>query len=511
MPTAWRLLPCLRQSADLPILLVKYEFNNSGYSILLTDLVHIWAETLDRRNIITRAFQEDTSIDPSEGSDQLKLLLDHIEKALAGGPDTQLILSPGDGDRNLILHVTSSLPAPLLPLLWRLQLLFSQQSLLAEELLIPSLSQLSNVTCQIPSLVSLLKEKDRVISKLIDKLKAAGIDIPEIFPRAGPSKSGSRSSDRGIIVQSVKGLAEFDEALWQVEQTRSLEKGATLHDICDNVFGGNNLGVSRGAVAGTVGEQWWRGLKKHDGLERAEIDETSSLRNVHMVRKEEGSPVEDFQVNECPHSYALAHPSQRQATPEQTPMKEKVAVPAATCDDQPGDPTTSESDDDLDAAPKKSLAEGAAIPTRFHPSQESDFGPPKSRRIGMLGGKTGNPQEPSSSSRPSRGLTQQSSDVEPMLDLGPHARTAAIAKPDGKFGRIGGKAHAASPNAGKITGATSPTIMKSESRGRELPSASKSPVQTRETSEERADRKRAELKRELDAKSKAPVKKKRKF
>lgn len=49
---------------------------------------------------------------------------------------------------------------------------------------------------------------------------------------------------------------------------------------------------------------------------------------------------------------------------------------------------------------------------------------------------------------------------------------------------------------------------KHELRGRK---ADSSPERPRETSEERADKKRAELKRQLEEKAKAPTKKKRRF
>lgn len=102
-----------------------------------------------------------------------------------------------------------------------------------------------------------------------------------------------------------------------------------------------------------------------------------------------------------------------------------------------------------------------------------------------------------------------------------------------KLGKIGGKAQhgqftAQSANHVSVTRSNPKHIADQsssslpsddESRGRKIKGkteekeskVSVSPSPVRETSEERADRRRLELKRELEEKSKAPVKKKRKF
>ena len=105
--------------------------------------------------------------------------------------------------------------------------------------------------------------------------------------------------------------------------------------------------------------------------------------------------------------------------------------------------------------------------------------------------------------------------------------------PKKKLGKIGGKAQrgkspAQSPNHVSVIKpnpkhvadqSSSPLRSENESRGRKIggkpeekeAKVSMSPSPVRETSEERADRRRLELKRELEEKSKARVKKKRKF
>ena len=69
-------------SGQLPPLLIKAAFGKHGYSIKLTDLSRIWAETQSRDEIITRARKRNCSIDPGEDGSQYNLSLDKLKSAL---------------------------------------------------------------------------------------------------------------------------------------------------------------------------------------------------------------------------------------------------------------------------------------------------------------------------------------------------------------------------------------------------------------------------------------------
>jgi hypothetical protein len=74
----------LRQNdAQLPSLLVKASFSKNGYSIRLTDLSRIWAEELDKAEIISRARARNCSIDPGEDAEQYDIFNEKLQSAAA--------------------------------------------------------------------------------------------------------------------------------------------------------------------------------------------------------------------------------------------------------------------------------------------------------------------------------------------------------------------------------------------------------------------------------------------
>ncbi|CAG8203211.1 unnamed protein product [Penicillium nalgiovense] len=165
--------------------------------------------------------------------------------------------------------------------------------------------------------------------------------------------------------------------------------------------------------------------------------------------------------------------------------------------------------------------------------------------LGIIGGKKRQAKEPSPSPAPSRPAQApdypKSPEEEERINEDPArpisstpAPAAAKAKRPGKIGMIGGKskAKASEPGRDKSPLPTSDTVaMSSEKASPVKPKADRqalkreeSPLPTPaaekvppvspaepETEDQRADRKREELKRSIEAKSKAPAKKKRRF
>ena len=73
--------------AHLPPLLISKTFEANSYTIYLTDLTHIWVESLDHAGMLRRAEEENTSIDPTDSS-QLRILLNKLALALSSSPKT---------------------------------------------------------------------------------------------------------------------------------------------------------------------------------------------------------------------------------------------------------------------------------------------------------------------------------------------------------------------------------------------------------------------------------------
>lgn len=146
-------------------------------------------------------------------------------------------------------------------------------------------------------------------------------------------------------------------------------------------------------------------------------------------------------------------------------------------------------------------------------------------KLGILGGKKKDPPKavlPPPRSPSVDGAEMQVGSADHAREIG-RGYQASPSQPKGKLGKIGGirkvnkktedhtaTEHVAAFNASVASKGASHVASASE-RGREPVKKPASPAPDRETSQERADRNRERLKRELEEKSKVAVKKKRKF
>ena len=229
MEGQWQLLQLGHRSRRLPPLFIKYQFGLSTYTILLTDLTYIWKETLSRKQIIKRAFELDTSIDPSEGFDQMSLLIQHLRSALDGHAGTLRKLRSGQEERSLILELDITLPVPLLPLRWHLHLSPADPDIVRTELLLPCLATSSQRRSEVVSLCALLKEKDLVIARLIDKLQTSGLELTDVFPSLVPTRT-SKANAREVLMRSVKGLQLFEESSWREQLSSTIAENFDVRD-----------------------------------------------------------------------------------------------------------------------------------------------------------------------------------------------------------------------------------------------------------------------------------------
>lgn len=256
----WKPLAAVSNVGTDAPLLIKHAFTATSYNVYLTDLSYIWSESLDRRQIIRRALDAETSIDPSEGTDQLNLLLQKINGALAGQYDSKLILSWSGKDEDLFLEISASLPAPLRSLEWRLCLVPAAPAMLTTELLLPCLYQQVLIISETRSLLESLKEKDHVISRLVDKLQSTGIELSSVFPGAAGLRSTKNANSREVAARTIKGLGEFDESKWRKDLRTSFSPPARTSELVANIFSSN---ISEPFEINTEQEvsMWWKRLK----------------------------------------------------------------------------------------------------------------------------------------------------------------------------------------------------------------------------------------------------------
>jgi hypothetical protein len=577
----------LGTSADvhLPPLLVSTAFEADSYTVHLTDLTYIWVESLDHAAILERAEEENTSIDPTDSS-QLHILLSKLGLALSSGPKTKLNLKvdlhSGRVRPAITLNLAIELPGGLAPLQWPIHLAAAPQSLLTNQLTKPLLHAQHARMKELESLKEVVKEKDHVIQKLMDKIEAQGIDLGQVFPQA--TAKGGRKVDRARAEEKVHGLRQFDSEAANVQHVLSEDIDLKIESV--------------------VGEEnWWDNIQSVPvEISKDNACGTRTISKAALKHQESTQYSDAFQVQSSPTYRAskapqfsqsialddstdddedLGPPSQRSKTSDSFPSlkmlasdslsrpgkklgkiggkketpKKPLPPPAAenSTDDEQAQvskparqsskiggkrkpsPTKDDSTDDEEPAPKspnppKAASppshaddettddEDAPIPRQQSPTQSPKLSPatapPKPKgKIGKRGGKKENPPPTSSSPSPieaskaKRGKLGQiggrKKEATPPPPASEHEATASQTPAKRKLGVIGGR--------NKTALEENSVVEEDETRGRSVKPEKEETPPPREASKERAEKKRRELKRELEAKAKAPVKKKRKF
>jgi hypothetical protein len=547
---SWVPLPV--QADSIPNLLASATITASSYTIRLTDLAHVWTETLDRRGICKRGFEEDTSIDPSEGPDQMEEFLKRVraslDASLPGHDDTSLSLSRDakssqEAGSGLVLHLTCILPRPLRPLKWPIRLSMRASSGLALELVLPLIRAQAASSKQAESLLALLRQKDAVITRLIDKLEATGTGLEQVFNPL----TGRRKITRAAAEERVRGLAPFQDDKFRKESAFAQESIATLSvkDLLGAVFASsaealNPIGANLIAADGL--DDWWSKLRTGDDVVLVERRKASSgNEHKHMSDAEreygrrpgeaEGLPAgvdedetegeeDDFQVQATP-----PHLAGRLGSSQQRPSQEGYAGDGGGDVDDETIPETAPNGPSQSRATEHpaDLPSGqnlrATAKTSSTPSAESDTAsdedevegePPRAKLttpskkphrvggIGRIGGKAKTPDQ-AKAETPAAASNNQP-DESPQ-----------------KTRRIGIIGNRASPSpakrrrasVGADEGPDGHQKVDSSARGNIEEKSSQPGLD--EIEEERADRKRQELKRALQGRAGTTTKKKRKF
>ena len=552
-PLKWHVLP-LERPSELPPLLVAMNTSVSSYEVYISDLANIWTESLDRKAIIKRGWDVDLSIDPSDTPENMTMFLSSIKSALDPitdqGGSSSIILSPGAstgaGEDMLRLDITCELPG-FEPLKWPVNLKKAPPSTLASSFVLPIVEAQHSNNAHIESLIQTLHHKDAVLAKLLDKLEATGITLDQVFN----ALSGKKKINRLAAEDKVKGLAPFHRAKWQKElKDDSESESNTPKALLERVFGDDGLRnpSSIDFSDSQSLDSWW-----HDFEPRSRISSKTAQTTTAKFRSEQNlesseqqstskeigkqqDDDDDFQVQATPPkkkhlpvqaeplpddastadedddegikppspkrpvskigkvggakgSASSRSPPRTTTTPEKPRDKQPSASHEALISSHGDDETASEpEDDDPDAT--ASLPDSSPPPPPPKPAEKQGIGIGKiggGRKIGQVGGR---PAEPVASS--AHGVdgpaTTSKENVDEEHEGDGSMSTATASKRIGVIGKIGG-------------GATA--------RGR--PAAAADKGTKRETSQERVERKREEMNRELEKKATGPAKKKRKF
>ncbi|EGX48546.1 hypothetical protein AOL_s00080g175 [Orbilia oligospora ATCC 24927] len=202
---AWEPFPI--QSAFSPPLYIQRRFTTTSYTIYLTDLTSIWAESLDQGAICDRAEDRNCSIDPSTDDSQFQILLEKLAAGVTGlNPSVTVDLEVRSDTFNI--NTKEKLQAPLQPLEWRFRLKLQSGAVFTKHFSLPLLYYGSLLSRQTNSLLTIIDEKDATIARLLDKFEEYKFDLSSIFPgyKKGRTPQGK-----------AKGLVPFDRNAWRQE------------------------------------------------------------------------------------------------------------------------------------------------------------------------------------------------------------------------------------------------------------------------------------------------------
>ena len=514
----WRILKATVESA--PQLLVRGKFSTSGYEVSLTDLSHIWQTSTTKREIIQQASEIGSSIDPSQ-DDQFQIFVSKIESAINGDNGTSLnIHATKENGTHLSIELSAILPGSLPVFTWNLELELLPRHDTERLLISPLLRQASQLQTQLQLLVSELHDKDRVISKICDRLETSGNDLTTVFPGVSNIKTNRKKGQREQLARHVKGLADFDEDAWKAQAASFDGNGGLGHDEVNAILSGLPFSDAD-AKTSRANTDWWKHLGdsvtgEANGRNGSEFGQRGSFGNSNGTPADESMEDGDFQTQNTPPHLKRHNSVDPYMHPDSTTSP---AEPEAANHDsaaQKDDDSTTEDEDDPDAAPPRTHS--ARAPPSGGSQQNSQS--PSPRKLGKLGGRQGKDSAPEI---PGASSAEKSPEPKPLSRLGNVGGKAKAIKavnvspkPEAEVSGIGSSAgkkatrEAATSDEDAVTASVLIEAPIEEERVARSSAKVESPL-PREDSQERADRKRDQLKRALEEKAKAPVKKKRKF
>ncbi|RGP64611.1 hypothetical protein FLONG3_9480 [Fusarium longipes] len=537
---SWRPLP-LQSSSDLPVLLVSLHTDTAAYTVHITDMANMWVESLDRKAIFMRGWNENTSIDPSDTPDNMAKFLASIKTALdssqIGHHETSLRLDrdtrPEAGSDDLTLSIICEIPG-LEPLKWPMYLKKLPAITIATNLALPLIQAHHAKDLETASLISSLVEKDAVLTKLLDKLEAMGTGMEHIFN----SLSGKKKVSRTAAAEKVPGLAPFDRRRWKADLQYKRDSLDNPQSLVESVFknGGLEFEPMFNSAESPQLDQWWQDFEGVSSATRQQERRADVTHSSSIPKDKEMSPVEDrdddFQVQSTPPHLASKRKSadaketlatddgstegesvgsvsparntqkvdkaarrlgalgrKKQSTPPPSPdpIPPQRRTDLTTKQQQDDSETASEADEDDPAVstPAKDPTSSSVSPARP---------PAKKSGLGRIGGAK------------SKHSVEKiiSSDEPEVIEISESSTTSVSHRQPRKLGAIGRRtAQVEDPTPDSDEGGQ---------RGRSAAKKSTPEPEVRETSQERADRRREELKKELEKKAAAgPAKKKRRF
>ncbi|QIW98374.1 hypothetical protein AMS68_003892 [Peltaster fructicola] len=461
-------------------LIISTHIHADGYTVYLSDLEHIWTEELTKAAVLERAAELDCSIDPSQDSEQYHIFSKKLKSAFEQEAETCLELKSLRSGTNITLLLSMPLPKPWRKLEWEVHLQRQDDGLVGSELTGPLVDRAYALQQQLTQLMTELRAKDHVLSRVIDRLEATGTTLTEVFPNVAnlPNRGHNKHQPlRERLAPHVRGLAPFDEAFWTAKVEKNDRAESQAH-ILDEVL--PRLSLKHGSNTSHKAN-WWRGLDISimSSSSRSQVLTSPQLED-NTVRDLPAPPVDDSSTDDDDYEVQTTLPSSPPQLKDSSPVPDETPTKATTTSSNPvkkfagigGSRPATTPPVEADPLPAPSLQQSSVSPAN-----------PKSK-LGAIGGKKS---------------TKEATSEPPSV-----TETATLSPRPKKLGAIGGKRGASvvkqEPEDAGMSGVTTSQVK------------TPPPVKSEEhlSPAEKADHRRDLLKRQQEQ-AKPVTKKKRRF
>ncbi|KAJ4982588.1 hypothetical protein SVAN01_11916 [Stagonosporopsis vannaccii] len=544
--SSWRVLELSEQPDGQPVpqLLVKPAFRSDSYSLYLTCLTNIWCEDLDLPGIVARAAEQQSPIEVSEqDTAQLAILLDHVHRSLSRPDDAECRLTRRGTD-GITLHTTVRLPEPLDSLTWQFHLEKRSPVTLKNELILPLLVSSHIQYERINDLITTIENKDNAITRLVDSFESNNLDLAAAFPSIGGLKTGRKLIKREQAARHLPALRPFQQPVWRHETAQLADSEVTTLGLFQEALVQCTPHVPASLQADDGAADWLSAVPSR--LTYAKPAVNIRMRQLAPPFQpprhgHESSPVDDDTEDEFE-----VHVNFKTRDMAQGESKPSGPKPLAQRNDGAGDEDSTDDDDDLDG-PSRSQSQSQSHPhdrtkrQGLHPTRSpspptsaepATSPPPVSSRpkgkVFRIGGRAKKNHPPNSQPEENASVSDEGLGrdlIAPPKQVNTQVDTSP--KRSRKPFKIGGKnkasqedvslqgEHTLSPKPSRFREVHSPTPNSSPPPLPQDPQKEVVPVEERleETPEEKAERKRAELKRRNEeiAKRQAQSRKKKRF
>ncbi|KAI0619154.1 XLF domain-containing protein [Pyrenophora tritici-repentis] len=529
--SCWRVLKLSDEPGDkqVPQLLIKPAFHSDSYILHLTDLSNIWSEESDLDGIVNRASQEQSPIEVSkQDTAQLSILLHNIKKSLVNDDDAVCQMTRIDGN-GITLHTSICLPEPLDRLTWKFYLKKRPSTVLENELILPLLVSSHIQHERINRLITTINSKDNAITRLADHFDSNNMDFAAAFPSIGGTKSGKRMIKREQAAKHIPALQSFREDAWRQETEQLRDSDVTTLGLFQEALAHSTPDVPIQLKSGDREQDWWTAVPTHLSSKTAAKRRTMSpppIKPNDVVAGSSDEETEDeFENHEHFNTHTIA------TKPAEIPVPTPSSSPNGA---QSTSEDSTEDEDDLDVPPMNgSQSQGRALQTspgrkpspKHSPLHKATDPPAAKTKVNTfrIGGKSKALIEPPPSATIVTGTDTHPDDLLPTREsvppCSPPTQTITTLKKARKPFKIGGKGkdidRETSQSAFRARQMQSPTVEPPSFPPLHEAVREPTPIKEviEETPEEKAERRRAELKRKNGeaAKKLAQAKKKKRF